>query len=148
MPDVVRLQRAPAAQTHVFEAALVAAVDQARGFASNPSVVVVGGAGGLVPDRLPGVAEVIRPPDGDVANAIGTAMAQVTGQADRICANRPDRRRRAQDEAHATAFERAVLAGADPAGLEILSVEEVPLAHMADPAVRIRVKVAGPAGPA
>jgi N-methylhydantoinase A/oxoprolinase/acetone carboxylase beta subunit len=146
LPEVVRLQRGPAAHEPAFQAALEAAIDRARGFADDPSVVVVGGAGELVPDRLAGVGEVIRPPDADVANAI--AMAPVTGQAERICADRPDRRRRAREEAQATAFERAVLAGADPAEVELVSVDEVPLAHMADPAVRIRVKVAGPAGSA
>jgi N-methylhydantoinase A/oxoprolinase/acetone carboxylase beta subunit len=147
MPEVVRLEVGTDAKGVTFAAALEETVERARGASDPPMLVVVGDAGARIPDRMPGVAEVIRPADGDVAKAIGTAMAPVTGQADRICANRPDQRRRAREAAHAAAFEHAVHAGADPAGVTVVHVEEVPLAHMADPAIRIRVKVAGPAGP-
>lgn len=109
-------------------------------------LVVVGGAGALVPDTLEGVAEILRPSEGGLAGAIGAAIAPVSGRADRICANRPDERRRALEETRDDAFARAVHAGADPATLELVEVEEIPLTYLLDPAVRIRVKAAGPRG--
>jgi hypothetical protein len=146
MPELFRVPVGGDRRGGAFTAALAQTVERAGAADGRAILVAVGGAGALVPDRLAGVAEVIRPADGEVAGAVGTAMAPVTGQADRICANRPDRRRRAREEARVAAFERAVHAGADAAAVEVVSVEEAPLAYMADPAIRIRVKVAGPTG--
>ena len=59
---------------------LAEAVDRAKIARSEPVLVVVGGAGFLVPEDLAGVAEVRRPEHHEVANAIGAAIAQVGGQ--------------------------------------------------------------------
>ena len=48
------------------------------------------------------------------------------------------------DEARQVAHDEAVRAGADPAGVEIVALEELPLAYLTTPAVRIRAKAAGP----
>jgi N-methylhydantoinase A/oxoprolinase/acetone carboxylase beta subunit len=130
----------------VVEDVLADAVDRAWHELQAPALVVVGGAGMVVPDELAGVGEVIRPSDGEVAGAIGAAIAPVSGQADRICPNRPDKRSAALEEARADAFARAIHAGADPDAVEVVEVEEVPLTYLLDPAVRIRVRVAGPSG--
>jgi N-methylhydantoinase A/oxoprolinase/acetone carboxylase beta subunit len=121
-------------------------VDRVRGGGDPGPLIVVGGAGQLVPAALEGVSQVVRLPDGAVAGAVGAAVAPFSAQAYRICANRPDDRRRALDEARADAVARAVHAGADPAALELSEIEEVPLTAMVDPVVRIRVKIAGPHG--
>jgi N-methylhydantoinase A/oxoprolinase/acetone carboxylase beta subunit len=123
---------------------LADALDRVRTGPAAVPLIVVGGGGILVPDELPGVSEVIRPPDFDVANAIGAAIAPVSGHADRICPNRPDRRDAAVADACAAAVARAVHAGADPDAVKIVEVEQVPLTYLLDPAVRIRVKAAGP----
>lgn len=138
-------RRAPLARAlAVAEERLADAVERARAPAPGAPLVVVGGAAVLVPDRLAGAGEVIRPPDGEVANAIGAAIARVGGQADRICANRPGERAEALEEARAAAFAHAVHAGADPAAVEVVAVEEIPLTYLLDPAVRVRVKAVGP----
>ena len=98
----------------------------------------------LVPERLPGVSEVIRPDHHDVANAIGAAIASVSGQVDRIFQFGPGGRSAAVEEAKGEAHDQAVRAGADPDAVEIVEVEELPLAYLNTPAVRIRVKAAGP----
>jgi N-methylhydantoinase A/oxoprolinase/acetone carboxylase beta subunit len=128
----------------LVDAMLVEAVDRAAASTAEPALVAVGGASAIVADDLPGASEVVRPADGDVAGAIGVAIAPVSGQADRICPNRPDKRRRALEEARSAARARAIHAGADPDGVEIVEVEEVPLTYLLDPAVRIRVRAAGP----
>jgi N-methylhydantoinase A/oxoprolinase/acetone carboxylase beta subunit len=124
--------------------ALVDAIDRVRPSMAPPPLVVVGGAGMLVPERLAGTGEVIRPDHHEVANAIGAAIAPVSGQADRICPSRPDKRAAALAEARAAAIAMAVHAGADPAAVEVVEVEEIPLTYLVDPAIRIRVKAAGP----
>lgn len=125
------------------DAVIAEAVDSVKAGPGEVTVVAVGGGSFLIPDGLPGVSEVRRPLDHDVANAIGAATAPVSGQADRICPNRSDRRERALEEARQEACLNAVRAGADPRAVEVIEVEEVPLTYLVDPAIRIRVKAAG-----
>jgi hypothetical protein len=47
-------------------------------------------------------------------------------------------------EALATARDEAIRAGTDPAGVEIVEVEDMPLAYLTEPVMRIRAKAAGP----
>jgi hypothetical protein len=82
--------------------------------------------------------------DADVANAIGVTIAAVSGQADRVCADRPDERARALADARDAAFARAIHAGADPYAVEVVEVEEIALTYLVDPAIRIRVRAVGP----
>ena len=96
------------------------------------------------PSGLPGVDEVIVPGDGDVAGAGGLAIAPAGGQADRIFRNRPADRDHAIAAAREEALARAIHAGADPERVAVVAVNEAPLAYMHDPAIRIRVKAAGP----
>jgi N-methylhydantoinase A/oxoprolinase/acetone carboxylase beta subunit len=128
----------------VVDATLAEAVDIATASTVAPALVAVGGASAILADDLPGASEVIRPVDGDMAGAIGVAIAPVSGQADRICPNRPDKRSQALEEARAAACARAIHAGADPDRVEVVEVDEVPLTYLLDPAVRIRVRAAGP----
>jgi N-methylhydantoinase A/oxoprolinase/acetone carboxylase beta subunit len=123
---------------------LAAAVERATAGRAVTPLVVVGAGHWLVPDELGGASEIIRPPDGALAHAIGAAMALVSGQAERICPVRPDRRHAALEEARAAALARAIDAGADPAFVEVSEVEEVPLTHLLRPALRIRVRAVGP----
>jgi N-methylhydantoinase A/oxoprolinase/acetone carboxylase beta subunit len=125
---------------------LAASVDRTKAELSSSPLVAVGGANALVPNELPGVSEVIRPPDGDVAGAIGAVVAPVGGYAERISSSHPAKWQAALDAARISACARAVHAGADPATVTVVHVEEVPLAYLSEPAIRIRVRAAGPAG--
>jgi hypothetical protein len=130
----------------VAHEALADSVDRAWAEPNSPPLVAVGGADILVPGDLAGVSEVIRPPDRDVARGIGAAMAPVSGHAECISSNHPGKRQAALDEMRASACAQAVHAGADPAAVTVVQVQEVPLTYLSDPAIRIRVKAAGPAG--
>jgi len=123
---------------------LADAIDRIKTARGEAPLVVVGGGGPLVPDRLPGISEVIRPRNHDVANAIGAAIASVSGQVDRIYHPGPGGRSAMLDEARQLAHDEAVRAGADPGHTEIVALEETPLAYLTSPAVRIRAKAAGP----
>jgi hypothetical protein len=79
-----------------------------------------------------------------VANAIGAAIATVSGEVDRVFAFREGGRQEAIAEATQLARDEAVRAGADPAHVEVVEIDEVPLAYLTEPVARIRVKAAGP----
>lgn len=106
-------------------------------------VIVVGGGSVLVPDHLEGASEVIRPPHAAVANAIGAAIAQVSGEIDRIVSLEGQTREAALAAARADACRAAVAAGADPASVTVVELEEIPIAYLPSNAVRIRVKAVG-----
>jgi N-methylhydantoinase A/oxoprolinase/acetone carboxylase beta subunit len=148
MPDVCTLPFGAGSLVDPGEArqALADCVDRAAAEPQSLPLVAVGGGNALVPGDLPGVSEVIRPPDREAAGAIGAAMAPVSGRAECICSNHPDKRRAALEEVRAAACAQAVHAGAEPAAVTIVEVEEVPLTYLSDPAIRIRVKAASPGG--
>jgi N-methylhydantoinase A/oxoprolinase/acetone carboxylase beta subunit len=125
---------------------LTDAIDRVKTSKEDRALVAVGGGSILVPDRIPGVSEVIRPDHFDAANAVGTAIASVSGQIDRIFHLGPEGRQAALDEARNEASEHAVAAGADPATVVIVELEEIPLAYLTSPSVRIRAKAAGSLG--
>jgi len=125
---------------------LAEAIDRVKTSKEDRPLIAVGGGSILVPDRIPGVSEIIRPGHFDAANAVGAAIASVSGQVDRIFHLGPDGRQAVLDEARDEARERAVAAGADPGTVQIIEVEEIPLAYLTSPAVRIRVKAAGTLG--
>ncbi|MQA98360.1 MAG: hydantoinase/oxoprolinase family protein [Streptosporangiales bacterium] len=106
-------------------------------------LIVVGGAGALVPAR-PEVVEVLRPAYGAVAGAVGAAVGHVGGEADRVAEVSWDGRERAIGEARELARSRAVSAGADPRGVRIVEMREIPLPRPYERSVRITVKAAGP----
>jgi N-methylhydantoinase A/oxoprolinase/acetone carboxylase beta subunit len=117
------------------------AIDRMKIDAGDVTLIAVGGGSFLVPDRLAGISDVIRVPHGDCANAVGAAVAQVSGETDQIY--RDQTRAEAIAAAEAQAVERARTAGADPATIEIVEVEDMPLAYLPGNALRVRVRVAG-----
>jgi len=119
------------------------AIDRMKTSAKPLPVVLVGGGSILLPDDLRGASETIRPAHFEVANAIGAAIAQVSGQVERIYSLAEISREEALAEAKKMAVAEAVAAGADPATVEIVEVEDVPLAYLPGNATRIKVKAAG-----
>ena len=78
-----------------------------------------------------------------MANAIGAAIAQVGGQMERVYSLQNSGRAEAIADCSAGAVERAVAAGADPATVEVVDVEEVPLTYVPSNATLVRVKAVG-----
>jgi N-methylhydantoinase A/oxoprolinase/acetone carboxylase beta subunit len=117
------------------------AVDRMKTDARDLPLIAVGGGAFLVPDRLAGIAQVVRVPHGDCANAVGAAIAQISGETDQIY--RDLSREEAIAAAEAQARDRAVAAGADRASLHTVDVEDMPLAYLPGNALRVRVRVAG-----
>lgn len=119
------------------------AVDRMKTSADPVPVVVVGGGSILVPDDIAGASEVYKPAHFEVANAVGVAIAQVSGAVDRIYTLDDQSRDDAMADAKHEATDKAVDAGADPDTVEVVDVEEVPLSYLPGNAVRIKVKAAG-----
>ena len=109
--------------------------------AGDLPLIAVGGGAFLVPDRVAGISRVIRVPHGDCANAVGAAIAQISGETDQVYRDLP--RAEAIALAEALAQERAIAAGADRASLQTVDVEDMPLAYLPGNALRVRVRVAG-----
>jgi N-methylhydantoinase A/oxoprolinase/acetone carboxylase beta subunit len=106
-------------------------------------VVVVGGGSILLRDTLPGASDLVKPAHFAVANAIGAAIAQVGGEVDKIVALEGTTRAAALEEAKTEAVEKAVAAGAERNAVQVVDVEDVPIAYLPGNATRIRVKAVG-----
>ncbi len=120
-------------------------IDTLKTTAAPVPVIVVGGGGILIEEPLPGASLVVRPNHHDCANAIGAAIAQVSGECDRIFPidGRAHTRETALATARTEAIERATAAGANPDTVEIVELEELPLAYLPSNALRIRAKAVG-----
>lgn len=119
------------------------AIDKMKTSADPIPVILVGGGSILLPTELEGASEVIRPEHSGVANAIGSAISQVSGQIEKIYLLDEVGRENALEVAKEEAKEEAVTAGANKDSLVIVDIEDVPLAYLPGNATRIRVKVAG-----
>ena len=120
------------------------AIDRMKTEAGEVPLIAVGGGAFLVPDKLAGVSEVVRVTHGDCANAVGAAIAQISGETDQIY--RDMTRQDAIAAAEAQAVERAVASGADRASLQTIEIEDIPVAYLPGNAIRVRVRVAGEIG--
>jgi N-methylhydantoinase A/oxoprolinase/acetone carboxylase beta subunit len=117
-------------------------VERARISAEPLPVIVVGGGSILVEGPIAGL-ELILPNHFAVANAVGAAIAQVSGEVDRVYALAEMTRDAALDDAKRQATDAAVAAGARRETVEIVDVEDVPLAYLPGNATRVRVKAVG-----
>ena len=126
-----------------IQARVETAVDRVKLSGGDVPVVLVGGGSILLGDSLAGASEVLRPEHANVANAIGAAIAQVGGQMERVYSLESSGRAEAIADCSAGAVERAVAAGADPATVEVVDVEEVPLTYVPSNATLVRVKAVG-----
>ncbi|MEQ4717804.1 hydantoinase/oxoprolinase family protein [Nonomuraea sp. B19D2] len=127
----------------IADETVIDAVDRMALGKTDRPLVAVGGGAFLLPDVIPGASRVIRPEHAEVANAVGAAIALASGRVDTILPA-GDSRSEAIERAKEEAAARAVAAGADPSGVEIVDLLEVPLSYLSEPAVRVHVKAAGP----
>ncbi len=119
-------------------------VDRMKSEAGDVTLLAVGGGGFLIPDRVEGCSAVIRVEHHAVANAVGAAIAQASGEVDQIFSNltRDQAIAAARDEADA----RAAAAGARPDSLKLVELEDIPLSYLPGDARRVRVRVVGDIG--
>jgi N-methylhydantoinase A/oxoprolinase/acetone carboxylase beta subunit len=124
-----------------FRKTIEGGVDRVKADARPLPLLAVGGGAFLVPKGIPGISEVVRVPHSAVANAVGAAIAQVSGEVDRVFSGVP--RETAMRQAEELARERAVRAGAHAESVQVVEAEDLPLAYLPGDSRRIRVRVVG-----
>ena len=102
------------------------AVDRMKTSAAAIPVIVVGGGSILIAQPMAGASAMVKPPHFEAANAVGAAIGQISGEVDRVYALEGRSRADALEDAKAEASQKAVAAGADPATVQIVDVEDVP----------------------
>ena len=118
-------------------------IDRMKTTADDMPVVIVGGGSILLPETMRGASEVVRPDHYDVANAIGAAISQISGSVDGVFDVATKGRDAVIEEVKEAARAEAIRAGADEETLEIVEIDEIPLAYLPSNAVRFRVKAVG-----
>ena len=119
------------------------AVDRMKTAAGDLPVVLVGGGTVLVSRPIKGTSEMNVPENAGTANAIGAAIAQVGGEVDKVYSFESMGRDAALAQAKEEAAGKAVAAGANRDTIEIVDIEEVPLAYLPGGSCRVRVKAVG-----
>ena len=118
-------------------------VDRMKTSAEPLPLVLVGGGAALIDGDIAGASETVVPEHAGVANAVGATIAKISGETDRVFSYEKTDRAEAIETAKEEASRRAVAAGAMANGIEVLEVEELPVAYVPGGSVRVRVKVAG-----
>jgi N-methylhydantoinase A/oxoprolinase/acetone carboxylase beta subunit len=119
------------------------ALDAIKVSSADMDVVLVGGGSIILPEQLAGARSVVKPGYFGTANAIGSAISRVSGSYEKLI----DYDKLPREEALAQAKKEAVLmaveAGAAPETVEIIDVEDVPLAYYPGNTSRVKIKAAG-----
>ena len=143
MPGAVRFDLSNAGEVmDLASQMIVDGADRMKLSSLEVPLVAVGGGAFAVPERITGINDVLRPSHGDTANAVGAALAEVSGVVDRVFHGLGHEA--AVEEATQLATEDAVASGAAPELIEVIEIEDLPLAYMPGDARRVRVRVAGP----
>lgn len=126
-----------------MDAIVADAVAQCRTSNDNIPILAVGGGSVLLADEIDGL-KVIRPPHHDLANAVGAAIAQVSGEVSKIVQTSPDfSRSDALEQLTQEAKDLAVARGAAAASITVLSITDVPLAYLPGENLAISITVVG-----
>ncbi|KAK0204503.1 hypothetical protein DFS33DRAFT_1460509 [Desarmillaria ectypa] len=117
-------------------------IDTIKTSAEDIPVLLVGGGAVLAPDKLDGASTVEKPEYAGVANAIGAAVARVSGIVDTIVSTAEKSSHAAMEEVSKSAIEKAVGSGALRETVSIAEIDDIPLPYIANKS-RIIVKAIG-----
>jgi len=106
-------------------------------------VILVGGGSIIIPQNLDGAKSVVTPEHFGTANAIGSAISKVSGTYEKLISFDSVAREQALEAAKKEAVELAVQSGALRETVEIIDVEDVPLAYYPGNTSRVKIKAAG-----
>jgi len=120
------------------------AIDQIKVSSAAQPLILVGGGNILVSRAIKGASEVIRPRHAEVANAVGAAIALVSGRIDKLYDFASLGREGALAQARTEAIAAAVAAGANADAVEIVDLQELPMTHMKSGSVQVKVRAVGP----
>ncbi|MBM4229050.1 MAG: hydantoinase/oxoprolinase family protein [Gammaproteobacteria bacterium] len=118
------------------------AVERTR-LSPDPLPVIAVGGGSVLVDTKIGNLDVIKPKHFSCANAVGAAIAQISGEVDRVYRLSNSSREEAVADARERATQAAIAAGARADSVTIVDIEDVPIAYIPGNATRVRVKAVG-----
>ena len=119
------------------------AVDAMKVSNEDSEVILVGGGSVVLPNVLAGASQTVKPNHFGCANAIGSAISKVSGTYEKLINYDEVPRDEALAQAKAEAADMAVEAGAVRETVEIIDVEDVPLAYYPGNTNRVKIKAAG-----
>ncbi|KAF8997586.1 Hydantoinase/oxoprolinase [Cyathus striatus] len=121
-------------------------IDRMKTSPEDCDVLLVGGGSIVAPQRLGGVRKIITPPFHEVANAVGAAVASVSGEVDTIEILQGKSLSETLEGIKRQAIERAVGMGADVNTSRIAEVNVLPVQYVTNQATRIIVRAVGELG--
>ena len=119
------------------------AVDRMKTDSKNIKAIVVGGGSFIIPKKLDGVDLIKFPEFGEVANAIGSSMAQISGYSEKVFSTTDLSRNEIIEISKNEAIENAITKGAEKKSIEIIDLEEIPLSYLPSNAVTIKTRAIG-----
>lgn len=119
------------------------AIDRMKTSGKAVPVILVGGGSILINRDLPGVSDIVIPEHFPVANAIGAAMSQVSGDVDQVFIYGNESRDSCLARAREQARQEALNRGAEQDSIRIIDLEEIPIAYVPNGATRVRVRAVG-----
>lgn len=127
----------------VMRAMVEDSVDSMKVSNADADLILVGGGSVILPEDIPGASSVLKPEHFGCANAIGSAISKVSGTYEKLVDYDETPRDQALENAKAAAVDDAVEAGAVRDTVEIIEMEDVPLAYYPGHTSRVKVKAAG-----
>ena len=118
-------------------------IDVMKVSSDDLDVILVGGGSIILPEKLTGARSVTKHAFFGTANAIGSAISKVSGTYEALINYDELPREQALEKAKREAVDMAVSAGAIRETVEIIEVEDVPLAYYPGNTCRVKVKAAG-----
>lgn len=118
-------------------------VEQMKVSSAPVHVLLVGGGALLVTETLAGVDKCIVPIHQGAANAVGAAIAKVSGEIDIVEIPEGRSEKVIVDAACAKAIDLAVAKGAAKTDVKIVEINKMPLQYMSNGALRIQVRAVG-----
>jgi len=142
LEDVGGAEFAQACVQH-FQRDVEALIDRVKTTPDAVPVILVGGGSILIGSELAGCSKLVIPPHFDVANAVGAAISQVSGNIDVVLDLPPTKPAELLEQLKEQAVAQAVAHGANRSTVEILSCELLPLAYMPGHMHRVTIKAIG-----
>lgn len=118
-------------------------VDAMKVSNADVDLILVGGGSIILPAKLSGAASVVKPDHFGCANAIGSAISKVSGTYEKLMNYDELPREQSLEKAKQEAIALAVEAGAVESTVEIIEMEDVPLAYYPGNTNRVKIKAAG-----
>ena len=127
----------------VIRALVEDSVDAMKVSNADVDLILVGGGSIILPETIGGAASVLKPEHFGCANAIGSAISKVSGMYEKLMNYDELPREQSLEKAKKEAIELAVAAGAVRKTVEIIEMEDVPLAYYPGNTNRVKIKAAG-----